>query len=1067
MKKYWVDLMMVAIFFAAGYLFADDSKSIYEYSRIKGGLVVHVGCGNGEKTAALRVGEQYLIQGLNANHKDVTKARKFIRQQNLCGSVSMRYWDGERLPYADNTVNLLILSNISASLTELECRRVLAPRGVAIWKKETKSPLKADDTDSNWQCFVEPQPEDIDEWTHFLHDATGNAVAKDKRIGPPKSLSWHGGPLYSRSHEIDVSMVALVSTNGRIFYIVDNGITGMMDKHLEENWALMARDAFNGVILWEKPLSDFGWPMWKPELGERESWLGLIAQRRLIPVTLPRRLIANGNRVYSTLGMKSSLTAFDAATGKELIVYPDTKGADELLLIDSVLLATKRPSVRSATESPSEVGQVMAFDAISGKALWSTESGDVLPLSLTADEKRVFYHNGKSLICLDLKSGNEVWANDNTNINSSRFNTIHTLVAWDNMLFICTNKKLQAYNAATGKLIWEGKGGRKGFASAAPADVYIVNKILWTPVSTKPGIVTGRDPYTGEIKKEIKTPTCFYTGGHHIRCYRGKATERYMIEDKRGMEFLDMQGDNHAKTDWVRGVCRYGVLPCNGLVYSTPHPCSCYPKALLNGFNALSATEVIIPEKQQNGLVKGTAYGSSISGKNTATDWPTFRGNALRSGSTTTPATTNLLSRWSMDLGGKLTQPVVADNKVFVAASDQHTLYCLNIKTGKKIWSYVAGGRIDSPPTYHNGRLLFGARDGWVYHLKATTGSLVWRYRAAPTSRQIVVNNQLESSWPLHGSSLVIDEVLYVAAGRSSYLDGGIFLTAFDIATGKVLYENNVKTAHQDPEKDKGNSHKMDGVKLDILLFDGKYIHMQCAVFNKKLEAVDPSANDLKKHLFAVAVGGFLDDRAWNRNTRGYGKVWSMQKKMTAPFNGELLVHDDSLLYGIKYFTDRTGQSNICVPAQRGYHLFADQIGSSSTKGKKIKKDIKGLQGKKDKKKKGKKDKKGKKGRGGMSKFESNNTSLWYDWIPIRVRAMVKAGDLLYVAGPPDVIDPKDPNSAFLGRKGAVLNVFNAQDGKLIKEHKLAHPPVYDGMITAQGCLFISLKNGTIICLGE
>ncbi len=79
--------------------------------------------------------------------------------------------------------------------------------------------------------------------------------------------------------------------------------------------------------------------------------------------------------------------------------------------------------------------------------------------------------------------------------------------------------------------------------------------------------------------------------------------------------------------------------------------------------------------------------------------------------------------------------------------------------------------------------------------LQASTGKLVWRFRAAPTRRQILVYDQLESTWPVHGSVLLQHDrisgkpLVYVTAGRSSYLDGGIYVYALDPLAGKVIYQ--------------------------------------------------------------------------------------------------------------------------------------------------------------------------------------------------------------------------------------------------------------------------------------
>lgn len=61
----------------------------------------------------------------------------------------------------------------------------------------------------------------------------------------------------------------------------------------------------------------------------------------------------------------------------------------------------------------------------------------------------------------------------------------------------------------------------------------------------------------------------------------------------------------------------------------------------------------------------------------------------------------------------------------------------------------------------------------------------------------------------------------------------------------------------------------------------------------------------------------------------------------------------------------------------------------------------------------------------------------WQTMTPVRVRAMVLAGKHLFVAGPPDVVNAKDPLAAFEGRKKAVLQVFSVADGSLLKTYPL------------------------------
>ena len=90
---------------------------------------------------------------------------------------------------------------------------------------------------------------------------------------------------------------------------------------------------------------------------------------------------------------------------------------------------------------------------------------------------------------------------------------------------------------------------------------------------------------------------------------------------------------------------------------------------------------------------------------------------------------------------------------------------------------------------------------------------------------------------------------------------------------------------------------------------------------------------------------------------------------------------------------------------------------------------------------------------------------VWTNWLDVRIRAMVKAGDTLFVAGPPDVFDEDDPYAAFEGRRGAKLVSVSAKDGKQLSAIELESPPVFDGLIAANNRLFASLRNGSLICL--
>jgi len=55
----------------------DLARNILEATGTKGGLVVHLGCGNGKLTAALCADDSYVVHGLDKDVGDVDRARKY------------------------------------------------------------------------------------------------------------------------------------------------------------------------------------------------------------------------------------------------------------------------------------------------------------------------------------------------------------------------------------------------------------------------------------------------------------------------------------------------------------------------------------------------------------------------------------------------------------------------------------------------------------------------------------------------------------------------------------------------------------------------------------------------------------------------------------------------------------------------------------------------------------------------------------------------------------------------------------------------------------------------------
>ena len=62
---------------------ADEARQIATLAGFHGGLVVQVGCGDGKLTAALRLADNCVVQGLEADAVRVESARATIRAAGL------------------------------------------------------------------------------------------------------------------------------------------------------------------------------------------------------------------------------------------------------------------------------------------------------------------------------------------------------------------------------------------------------------------------------------------------------------------------------------------------------------------------------------------------------------------------------------------------------------------------------------------------------------------------------------------------------------------------------------------------------------------------------------------------------------------------------------------------------------------------------------------------------------------------------------------------------------------------------------------------------------------------
>ena len=1055
---------------------AATARAILAATGVKGGLVVHVGAGDGTLTAALRAGDSYLVQGLDADPANVAKARERLLASGICGSVSIDLLPPKRLPYTTNTVNLVVAESLGA-IPMAEVMRVLVPNGVAYVRNGAA-----------WAKTVKPRPAAIDEWTHYLHDAGGTCVSQDTQVAPPTRLQWVGSPRWARNHDHTASMQALVSAGGRIFYVADEGPTASIQ--LPAKWTLTARDAHNGVLLWKRPLP---------------GWFNHLFPLKSGPAAIARRLVAAADTVYIAPGVGKPLVALDAATGQVKRTYEAQSLAD-LVLADGVLFALidlkpRRNTYRQQNSHCwAEAGRarkewapradhkrLAAIQADTGKTLWHHDR-PVWAMTLAVEGPRLCFYDGR-VVCLDRTTGKELWTSKPLKSAPAGSHYSPRLAMRDGRVLFSPYGAIHTFDAASGKKLWTVQGKpRSGHYSIE--DFFVMKDRVWAFNNGKKTYVSWNIQDGSPSKSISCKPGTYFM---HQRCYSGKATERFLLTPRTGTSFVDIQAGDWQIHHWARGGCIYGVMPANGLLYLPPHACACYMQTKLNGLSAIAAGECPW-DLGGDRLTRGPAYGhtpATSPAKDNDASWPVFRHDNARSGRARCTVPESLSRAWNAEVGGRLTQPVAAAGKVLLASVDRHTVYALDEATGKEAWHFVAGGRVDSPPAIHRGMAVFGCADGRVYALRAADGQLAWAFRAAPADRRLVSYGQLESPWPLHGSVLILDDVIYCVAGRSMFLDGGMTMVRLDLRTGKLLSETRMDRKLPGTDKtlqDVMLARKMPVATKDILSSDGKAVFMKTqpfSLYGKRLQSpvYSPEGKPQDKqdwmvspftqrgegvHLFSPT--SFLDGSWYHRSYwiygRGAGEVWEfwhVPGRLTP--TGRIMATDGDQVFG--YSRD---PEYLCNSSVLEYRLYAAKPTSAyrnmfHRRRGAIKNDMTDW-------------------RERAKQPESALTTVAYNWKiahpPVVVRAMTVTDGKLLVAGPPDTVDEKalwgrsnedafgqamgDQAAALAGSKGALLWLLDKRDGARKAELRLDATPVFDGMIAANGRILIATTDGHVQC---
>jgi outer membrane protein assembly factor BamB len=485
-----------------------------------------------------------------------------------------------------------------------------------------------------------------------------------------------------------------------------------------------------------------------------------------------------------------------------------------------------------------------------------------------------------------------------------------------------------------------------------------------------------------------------------------------------------------------------GWVPANGLIYTSPKHCVCWP--MLRGYTALapgSGKSTVDEVVKQGRFVLEKGCDPPAAPPAVETDWPCYRHDAWRSGAASGGVPAALEPLWDVNLGqtpegtiakdwrenpfvhGPVTAPVAAGGLAYAARPDAHQVVAVGLKTGQVRWRVTVEGRVDTPPTIHRGLCLFGTRSGWVYCLRADDGRLVWRLRAAPTEEQIVAYGQVESPWPVPGSVLVVDDVAYFAAGRQPLADGGILLFAAEPATGRLRW---VKRLDSLPMTDFYACIAWDFDNFDLLHREDDGVAMSRWLFDRKTgEMIVKSAATFARLGTGTGPGVVVQRGLWSYAPRQQPRFDASElwPRPLAVFRANTLVgcrQDQRTLFRRDFNAEAVRQFDTTW-----MNIFAAADNLHKKKG-----DVWPV------------DRLAKNARWSSPLLEDAAAGQ-------RIAALALAGRQLLVAG----------------SQGG-LQVLSLDDGSLLGRADLA-PPLWDGIAIAPAGVLVSTADGHLVCLGK
>ena len=754
---------------------ADSIDDVLKRTGINRGIVALIGVPNDSADHAVDIANnsELTLYIQTADKNLANRIREQAAEAKLLGNrIFVAHALFNTVHLADNVADcILVAPSAEGKTLDNELLRVVRPRAmVFVGDRE----------------LVKPVPHGIDEWTHPYHGPDNNPQSNDQLVRGSFRTQFLGFPKFSPMPE------QTVIAGGRIYKAMGH-IAHKANQNEILN-TLLCINAYNGTILWQRPLSP-----------------GFMMHRNT--------MIATGDALY--MGDHESCKIIDAETGevRDQITVPQelTDGPvwKWMAMRNRQLIGlVGNPEIQVDTQRSAQRGlghwpwgmwkghdykdprtafgfgrTVVAIDPNSKSVLWHYRDEEFLDArAVCMNSDQIFcYCPQKFLACINAKDGTLIWKNSDKELLDAiapNGRAQHYITGYSTTCYMkCTDdhvffagpqrEKLVAASTADGKLAWTHPEGN--------LQLVLRDDAIWAAGPQKSNNGVRLDYATGKVLDEFPARRA---------CTRATGCADSIFFRASGGTVRVLTESNTAQhIDPMRPPCQDGVIISNGHLYWGPWMCGCQLSlygniALAPSVNPHNETEDVYHDALTVG--KNIEAVESLGAR--SGDWTSYLGNNARSGviAGEIPADVKLAWKTQIPSGELPTAPIAAGGMSFVA--DRAGAVRAFDENGELVWKQYTAGPVYYPPAVADDRVYVGSADGRVYAYEATTGRFLWSFRVAPRERMIPIYGKLISSWPVSGGVVVENRTVYAAAGISHY--DGTYVVALDAITGKIKAQN-------------------------------------------------------------------------------------------------------------------------------------------------------------------------------------------------------------------------------------------------------------------------------------